>query len=240
MYLTFVDYSSLTGYYGNWTSRLSKETESADIIYFCEAITQLKSFLLCKPVKDRFENPIKPHNLHPILLGRILAVKILANNYETIELLLNPYFQASNKRNASQLELSYELMIIAISTCNIELMSYIINQISKHMNPIFQYQKYYINIYYLMCMFYYKLINKKEEKKKYTKLYNPEELRSSYLEFINILDLIFNYSETKSMSLKSDYKEHYLSLSKKLNYPYFSENLLTKYFNASRIPGNSN
>ncbi|MFB0997113.1 MAG: hypothetical protein QMC28_00200, partial [Flavobacteriales bacterium] len=126
-----------------------------DITYFCEAITQLKNFLLLKNVNDRVEYSPTLHDLHPILLGRILSIKILANNYETIELLLAPYFQSNDKKNTFQLELSYELTIIAIITGNIKLMGYLVNEISPNIKPKFYYQKQHINIYYLMCMFYY-------------------------------------------------------------------------------------
>lgn len=236
VYLTFVDYSSLTGYYGNWTSSISKTTKLTDITYFCEAITQLKNFLLLKNVNDRVEYSPTLHDLHPILLGRILSIKILANNYETIELLLAPYFQSNDKKNTFQLELSYELTIIAIITGNIKLMGYLVNEISPNIKPKFYYQKQHINIYYLMCMFYYKLINKEPEKKLFSEHYKPKEKRANYEEFINLIVLIFNYSETDSLELKSIYKARYLSLATQLNYPYFSENLLNQYFNDLRNP----
>lgn len=230
VYLTFVDYSSLTGYYGDWSTLIIKQTQPVDVVYFCKAITQWKNFLVNKPIKDTFDNSSQLQSLHPILLGRILSVRILANNYEAIDLLLDPYFQGVSKKNSTQLELAYELMIIAITTSNITLMGYLRTQINPTIKPKFYYHKYHINVYYLMCMFYYKLTNDKLEKKKFNQLFVLNELRSSYEEFCTLFVLIFNYSETNSLKLKSIYKERYLSLASQLNYPYFSNDLLKEYF----------
>ena len=233
VYLTFVDYSSISGYYSDWVRFISQNTQLTDVLYFCEALTQLSNFLSLKPVKDTFTDLIQIPNLHPILLGRILSVRILAHNYKTIQSLLDPYFHRVSEKNLIKIEISYELMMMAITSRNIELMAYITTQIDPAIQPEFYYQKHHINKYYLMCMFYYKIIKNKVEKKKFSQLFNITELQSSYEEYIILLMLIFNYSETNSLELKSTYKQNYLDLAQQLNYPYFSEDLLVSYFNSA-------
>lgn len=230
VYLTFVDYSSISSYYGDWINLASKSPQTPDISHFCESFTQFKKFLFLKPLDAKFQDLVETKDLHPILLGRILSVRILAGNYKTLESLLTPYFNSVTERNSTQIEMSYELIISAITSRNIDLMGYLKTQINPSIQPKFHYHKNHINVYYLMCMFYYKLINNTPEKKKFSKLFNPTELQSSYEEYITLLILIFNYSETGSKNLKARYKQNYMDLAQELNYPYFLEGLLDNYF----------
>ena len=228
--MTFVDYSSISSYYGDWINLASKSPQTPDISHFCESFTQFKKFLFLKPLDAKFQDLVETKDLHPILLGRILSVRILAGNYKTLESLLTPYFNSVTERNSTQIEMSYELIISAITSRNIDLMGYLKTQINPSIQPKFHYHKNHINVYYLMCMFYYKLINNTPEKKKFSKLFNPTELQSSYEEYITLLILIFNYSETGSKNLKARYKQNYMDLAQELNYPYFLEGLLDNYF----------
>ncbi len=230
VYLTFVDYSSISRYYGDWINLTSKSPQASDISHFCESVRQFKKFLFLKELDSNTLDLVDTKDLHPILLGRILSVRILAGNYKTLESLLTPYFNSVSERNSTQIEMSYELMISAITSRNRELMGYIQTQINPNIQPKFHYHKNHINVYYLMCMFYNKLINNNPEKKKFSKLFNPNELQSSYEEYITLLILIFNYSETGSKNLKARYKQKYMDLARELNYPYFLEDLLDNYF----------
>ena len=73
-----------------------------------------------------------------------------------------------------------------------------------------------------MSAFYYKLTNNKVEELKNFNRFSLNECLYSYEEFIKILVLIYLYGSSKSDSEKKQLLEHYITLSKKLNYPYFS------------------
>jgi hypothetical protein len=81
-----------------------------------------------------------------------------------------------------------------------------------------------------MSAFYYKLTNNKVEAVKIFKQFSLSECRFSYEEFIKLLYFIYKYDNSKLPSEKNQIIMRYKELRDKLNYPYFSEDLLLKYF----------
>ena len=81
-----------------------------------------------------------------------------------------------------------------------------------------------------MGAFYYKLIGDEKKEAEYNTLFSLNECRYSYEEFISLLYQIYLYDSAEGLSNKTKIKKKYIQLSKKLNYPYFSENYLTDYF----------
>lgn len=81
-----------------------------------------------------------------------------------------------------------------------------------------------------MSLFYYKLTGDIENETKILKSFKLSDSRDSYKEFINLIHLIYLYSSTTTSANQKKIKARYLNLSEKLNYPYFSEDFLLKYF----------
>ncbi len=107
-------------------------------------------------------------------------------------------------------------------------MYFLISQITQKVE--FYYQKTHLNSFYLMCLFYYKLIGDIENETKILKSFKLSDSRHSYEEFINLIYLIYLYDSTTTKTTKMNIRTRYKSLNKKLNYPYFSEDLLLNYF----------
>ena len=229
VYLTFVDYSNLNGYYGAWATLISQENNTKEIRTFTRAILELKQFLNNKEVKDNFEDLAFGKDLHPILCSRLIAIKILTHNKdETIDI-LDKYYTVHSLKKSLQVDYSYELFFIAIITKNTILMQYLINIIDG--TTSFYYQKHHMNSFYLMCMFYYKLTQDNSNQKKYALLFDPLYIRYSYEDFILVLHNIYLYADTTVMKRMAIVRADYTQLCKKLQYPYFSEELLEEYFN---------
>ena len=62
------------------------------------------------------------------------------------------------------------------------------------------------------------------------KSFELSDCRDSYKEFISLIHLIYLYNSTTTSANKKKIKTRYLKLSKELNYSYFSEDFLLKYF----------
>jgi len=230
VYLTFVDYSNLNGYYAEWTISISKTKNTEELQVFTKAILEFSKFLNKKPTKDSFGNLAFSTKLHPILCSRLISIKILAHNYDKIDTILNEYYQIHSEKKALLIDYSYELIIIAITSKNIDLMHYLVNIIDVDEKQLFYYQKHHLNLFYLMCLFYNKLTQQKSVLKKHKEQFNLNDILYSYEDYIKLIYNVFLYSEAKTKVLKEAIKNDYMLLNKKLKYSYFSETYLTNYF----------
>ena len=230
VYLTFVDYSNLNGYYADWTKIINKSKKTKELEIFTKAIQEFRNFLNIKTVKDSFKELAFNTTLHPILCSRLLSVKIIANKYDDLEPILDKYYQIHSKHKSKIFEYSFELFITAITTKNMALMRYIIDLIDLSKNQHLFFSEERKNLFYLMAMFYYKLTKNIAKKNKYMKLFILNTIRYSYKDYIKLLQDVFLYSEARTEPLKKSIKNDYVQLNKKLKYPYFSESYLMNYF----------
>ena len=95
IYLTFVDYSNLNGYYGEWTEKINRKQTETEITLFTASLLEFKNFLNNKKLKELDEDLIYNKELHPILCSRLLASKLLVHdngNSINISKVLNSYF----------------------------------------------------------------------------------------------------------------------------------------------------
>lgn len=230
VYLTFVDYSNLNGYYADWTISISETKNTEELQVFTKAILEFRRFLNKEPIKDPFGNLAFSSKLHPILCSRLISIKILAHNYDEIDTILNEYYQIHSEKKALLIDYSYELIIVAITTKNIDLMRYLVNIIDVEEKQLFYYQKHHLNLFYLMCLFYNKLTDKKSVLKKHKGQFNLNDILYSYEDYIKLLYNVFLYSEAKTKPLKETIKNDYMLFNERLKYPYFSEAYLTNYF----------
>ena len=226
VYMTFVDYSNLNNYYGDMSEIISCNKHREDITIFSKSIIEFRNFLNNKSFNHIGLNIINKKKLHPILSGRLLALKLLAtNSYKTIDVL--KIYHASIKEKNDLLDHYFELFTTSILLKNVDLMRFLINNISLEIK--FYHQKIHVNSFNLMCLFYYKLTGDLENR--ITGSFNLSDCLSSYREFMKILWLIYQFGATTDNSEKKKIKSTYLGLSEELEYPFFSENYLHNYFN---------
>ncbi|MEN8857653.1 MAG: hypothetical protein ABF260_06270 [Flavobacteriaceae bacterium] len=229
IYSTFVDYSNLNNYYGKSADIISNQKPTKELHLFSSALSQLKNYLNKKSVSLVNKELIYSKEIHPILCSRLLSLYFLTSNKTAVQLTLNSYFELHDKR-VNLIDYSHELFTTAILTKNVILMEYLINKINLDLSISFLYQKYHLNSFYLMCMFYYRITNDSINELKFQKLFSLNNCTIGYGFFIQTLYFIFMFEITKDNLEKSEIKKEYNALSKKLNYPIFSESFLTDYF----------
>ena len=229
IFLTFVDYSSINGYYGDWAAYINENVKVKETKLFTTALLEFRKFLNNKKTINPFKNEVFDNSLNPILRSRLMAVKIFVIKENKILEVLNEYAN-THKKKAGLTEYYFELVDTAILTKNTVLMKFIIKTVKTDRRFDLYYRKRHLNSFYLMCTFYYKLINKKNEQKKYAKLFNIEETWFSYQDYLKLLHLVYLYADAKKITVKNELLKAYLALSKKLNYPYFSESYILNYF----------
>ena len=227
VFLIFVDYSSLNSYYGDSLEIIKKNNLRYDITLFSSALLEFRTFLNNKNVNKITFKASKTKRLHPILSGRLLSLKLIdEDSNKTLELLNTHYKSLLIRGNI--IDYYYELFTTTILLKNVEIMSFLISRIN--LNVEFYYQKAHLNSFYLMSLFYYKLTGDIENETKFLKSFKLSDSRDSYKEFINLIHLIYLYSSTTTSANQKKIKARYLNLSEKLNYSYFSEDFLLKYF----------
>ena len=223
-----MDYSSLNKYYGDSLEIIKKNNISEDITLFSAAVLEFKNFINNKVSIPINVNVTYKKQLHPILSSRLLSLELLSADPKKRLGILNTHHK-SLKIKGNIISHYYELFTTSILLKNIEIMSFLISQITLKVE--FYYQKTHLNSFYLMCLFYYKLSNDKKNETKFLKSFKLSDCRDSYKEFINLIHLIYLYNSTTTSANKKKIKTRYLNLSKKLNYSYFSEDFLVTYFN---------
>ena len=227
VFLIFVDYSSLNKYYGSSLIIINKNNTRNNITLFTRAVLGFRNFLSNEDISIIPNKLTEKKQLHPILKGRLLSLKLLSADPKKRLGILNTYHKSLLiKGNITSHY--YELFTTSILLKNIEIMSFIISRITLKVE--FYYQKTHLNSFFLMCLFYYKLTGDLENETKFVKSFKLSECRDSYKEFISLIHLIYLYNGTTTSSNKKKIKIKYQSLSKKLNYSYFSEDFLLKYF----------
>lgn len=229
IYSTFVDYSCLNNYYGKSAEFISNKKPTKELHLFSSALLQLRNYLNNKSVSLVNEELIYSKEIHPILCSRLLSLYFLTSKKIDVQFLLNDYFKIHNKR-VNLIDYSHELFTTSILTKNVILMEYLINKINLDLSISFLYQKYHLNSFYLMCMFYYRITNDPTNELKIQELFSVNNCTIGYTPFIQTLYFIYIFNITKDNLKKSEIKKEYNVLSKKLNYPIFSESFLTDYF----------
>ncbi|MDB4196119.1 hypothetical protein N9651_04030 [Flavobacteriales bacterium] len=235
VYLTFVDYSSLNSYYGNWTLNINESKSTKGIEIFSTALLKFRSFLNNTDIKEMDEKLIFSRELNPILYSRLVSTLFISNKDIDIPKVLTKYY-SFHVKNKFSIDYFFELFTTSILLKNKEIMSYIMEKME--LNIKFYYQKNHLNSYYLMSAFYHKLSNNEKEAQKVFKEFNLNEFISSYRDYIKLLYLIYVFDDTNEMKKKHVIKNEYLKISRKLNYPFFSEDYLINYFTSNYIENN--
>lgn len=227
VFLTFVDYSNLNGYYGEFAEKIKKNNIDYEISLFSTALLEFKNYINLNPInKIKINNRIK---LNPILNSRLIALKLISKSQSDIESILDNYY-IKIKKKANIIDYSYELFISAILTKNVVLMRYIIEKIDFNTKTEYYYQKHHLNCYYLMCMFYYRINGLTILERKFFNLFDDNTIRYSYEDFIKTLYGIYLFDKSKTEKQKERLKEKYDLISKKLRYPIFSDSFIENYF----------
>jgi hypothetical protein len=228
VFIIFVDYSSLNKYYGDSLEIIKKNNVREDITLFSTAVLEFKNFINNKVFNPINVNATYKKQLHPILSSRILSLELLSADQKKKLGILNAY-HTSHLIKGNLTSHYYELFTTSILLKNTEIMFFLISKINLKVE--FYFQKTHLNSFYLMCLFYYKLIGDVENETKFLKSFKLSECRDSYKEFLTLILHVYLYNNTNEKTKKRNIKAQYKILSKKLNYPYFSDAFLLNYFN---------
>ena len=227
VYCIYVDYSSINGYYGEWSTYVFAKSTDTQIKCFAQAILQLKNYLNGQKVSYTYFKSIDTSNFHPILQGRIYTIQLLSSGFYLDDLTQLVEKNSKNNEDTFLLDFFYEPITIAMLSKDFELMNAIINVLSNKKIKLKYYHEHHHNLYKLMVMFFLKWNNKGENTNlKFKKESYNLKFKYSYREFIGFFILIIKYQGENKKIISNEFDE----ISKKINYPLLSIDYLFNYF----------
>ena len=233
IFLLFVDYSSLQGYYGllySLTKKYKIKLKKNQELFF-QAIERFKKLLNNQEIELIKFQSIKKEPLHPILIGRLASIEIAACkqkgiSYDYILKDLTTIINASNKPVTDYL---YELKSVALLLGDFFLMEWICSRENYIIKE--EYQAAHQQFSFILQLFL--AIHNKNNKKCLAILKKIDDKKwiLSYHSYINIFNCIGNYHFTKDKYEKNKFLQKYNKLCTSLNYPLFDKKYLNNYFN---------
>ena len=258
IFLLFVDYSSLNGYYGQLhnTSEKEKIDLRIDQKLFFQSINNFKNILLKKEIKLTNYLELVQESFHPILIGRLASVEIIAckNNDISYDYVLNDISNRINKSKGEAIDYLYEMKSVALLIKDFSLMQWIYSSENDyaHKNtpkdtnsdnihlPFFWYEDFIIQEEYHLSHQQYSYIVqlifaiKNNDVKKIPsilKKINKDKWVLSYHSYLNLFFTIIKYHLAENKSERDNLLNQYNTICKDLNYPIFDKNYLKNYFN---------
>tara|TARA_B110000259_G_scaffold27803_1_gene29372 strand:- start:155 stop:1429 length:1275 start_codon:yes stop_codon:yes gene_type:complete len=231
--LIFVDYSNLNSYYFKWSQILSEKKGHMEIFIFSNCIIQLSNYLNKRTVKIPKEFELIPDNTHPILEGRILALRLIVEKESSRRKLLEAFHTRFSKNEVLPLEYFFELSFTALLINSRVMQEWIVNLSPKSLNLKQSYQHHNIQLYYLVCRFYFLQIKNKKMERFYSKKTDSNLIRFSYLDIIQIFMIIIEFHTDNSN--KSNVLANYNVLTQKISYPIFTESYMLDYFSKKKL-----
>jgi hypothetical protein len=202
VFLIYVDYSSLNGWYGRALTIASESMDhspnSFAIFLFClkEWKNYLNGIFLDSKGIQKMEYDAR---FHPILNSRICAIKLLDKPVDT-EAILNDYSSFLSENKLVHLyDAFYEIFLASVFVSEPALFDWL-NKVKLNLVPTSIYHAQHHQLLQLSSLFeglYYK---KRNQIEKVLTSIKPNLFRNSYREFILSLYSVFSLSENVTLS----------------------------------------
>jgi hypothetical protein len=232
VFLTFVDYNSLVGYYGKLNEIITTNSINlkSDQREFFKAIVTLRDVLMTKKIKSINYFKKNMDTFHPILIGRLASLEIafrVQSNMEYNDVLEDISLKMNSNKNKN-MDYLYELNTISLLLADFELMDWICKSMQySNINESYQlaHQQYFFLVSLILSI-------KQDDKKnifKYEKLIKKNERQLSYYDFFELFWLIASYHSNKEK--KKEKLNLIRRITTKMNYPIFNDEYIINYFN---------
>ena len=228
VYCICVDYSNLNGYYGEWCLYVSKTTSDIQIKCFSLAVLEFKKYLNGLPVSFDFLSSQSTLGFHPILIGRLFSVQLLSKKYDSNDI-VNFFNTITKSHPENTLDYLYEPMFVALVSRDFSVMDSIVNFISNQkINIRYYYHEHHMNLFRLLTLISTRFESQEHVTSEITEsVFEADYFKYSYKEIITLLVHVskFHNDENRNLQINA-----YELLSKKLNYPIFSNEYLVNYY----------
>ncbi|MGC6413453.1 MAG: hypothetical protein ACON5K_01995 [Bacteroidia bacterium] len=238
VYKIYIDYTSFNAGYGKQIDYVYNNLKNFDIEtqIFTKALKILKDIFLLgieNGRKNQHELPQKSSTLHPILQGRIIALKLIfaKNNEILFRKLLREYEKTLLKKPEKVTEYLYEVINIAFYFNDFVIFEFIFKLTeSKSIHLSHWYHNYHHMMIRLAVIFYYLHCNQLQKANQLFSNYKLLSFRGGYKKFHSLFFHIAKYHIRSDSKEKSEILESFSNISEIAQIKYIDNNYLLNYF----------
>jgi hypothetical protein len=226
----FVDYSSLSGYYGKLVDfghviKVGKQT-----MVFFTCLHYLKAYLCKTTHAPLFSLTLSAGN-HPILISRIASMQVLqrklqGRHYDDV---LAEVSTVINNTKSQPVDFLYEIKMISLITADFDLMQWLLNK-SAESQPTSMYQLSHMQSNYLTRLMLAIKQNDQQNIQITLRKINRKNWVISYFDFLDFFYTIAKFHLARTAPEKKAHQKHFDNLRKKLNCARFTNRFLREYF----------
>ena len=175
VYLRLVDYSSLQGYFGQWTNLLRKQPPSHECDVFLSCLGQLQRCLNDEPIValDVQTLVVRPCPLP--LAGRILTVQVLQHPEKDIQVLCNQLVDELNLTLPFDMTFFHEPLMLALMVNHKPLTRWLCQNVDMDVNRLEHFQLHDLHAHRLMMAQHHLFKHNLDEAQEWFDQVNPQE-----------------------------------------------------------------
>lgn len=238
IYKIYIDYSSFNGGYGFQVDYIFENLNQFDqeTQIFTTALKVLKDIFIEGIEEGRKSLDLLPQKistLHPILQGRIFALRLsFAKNNEILHRKLLREFEEMILKTPNKIsEYLYEVMNAAFYFNDFVIFEFIYNLTqNKLINPLHWYHNYHYTMMRLVIVYYHLHCNDIPKAKQLLINFKPQSFRGSFKRFHGMYFHIANYHVTSDKKEKADYLESFTKIANVAKIKFINNEYLLNYF----------
>ncbi|MDC0600078.1 hypothetical protein OAO65_02090 [Flavobacteriales bacterium] len=223
VYSTFVDYTNLNGFYGEWTDLVRKKSRAPDVDVFAKCIHGFRAFLNQEALPSFDWPDALIQGLHPILRSRVFAVNCMAGECD-FDGLWERIHGSATKQSPVSIIWIHEISFFALISGNRDLIKWIIEDLSFEDKNLVYFEYHHRHVFLLVQLAHLVLNGRHLEAREVVGQFDLMQIRIGYREFVELIWLRL----TSELDMPMD-RGAMETLRVGLNYPRLSKSWLGGY-----------
>ncbi|MDG1381826.1 MAG: hypothetical protein P8P45_06535 [Flavobacteriales bacterium] len=186
VFLTFVDYASLNGFYGKWLDQISQMDLGLEVNTFCECLSRFRCLLNGEPVSEFNADGLIQSDLHPILLSRVFSVCWMCGDRDPAALWMTLHGE-SHVGVKVPLSWLHEMVTYALIVGDIELTEWILEELEVEKQSLAHFEHHHWHLLMLLKMALAIQRNEMDQAALFRSKVDIRQIRQGYRELIEVV-----------------------------------------------------
>jgi hypothetical protein len=235
VFLTFVDYLSLNGFYGDWLDQVCRLSLGPEVDTFSACLVRFRSLLNEEPIEPLDTSNLVFADLHPILLSRVFSVCWMCGERDAPSL-WRRLFGQSHEGMIVPITWVHEMVTYALIVGDFALMRWIRDEVQFEKKSMVHFERHHHQLFLLLNLALAIHEGQGKEAALTVSKFDLSQIRQGYRELIEVVWL------RCLMALPSGRVEGASVLGSKLDrlsYPLFSPSWVLGYFEPAHLQEDS-